>query len=90
MGIANSPIATKIGPSSTQILSPNPKRTGLAVVNVSENIISLSFGHPAVLNGGITLLPGAAFNMDQFLFTTQAMNAIATATGSALSVQEFQ
>ncbi len=89
MGNATTPIATKVGTSSIQILSANPKRSGLAVVNLSLNIISLTFGHPAILNGGISLLPGDAFNMDQFLFTTQAMNAIASAPNSALSVQEF-
>ena len=89
MGIAAVPITATVGTSSIQILSANSKRSGLSVVNVSRNTISLAFGHPAILNGGITLLSGAAFGMDQFLFTTQAMNAIATAPGSILSVQEF-
>jgi hypothetical protein len=89
MGTATSPIQRTATTTSTQMLSANPARTGLAIINLSDNNVSISFGHPAVLNAGITLVPKAAFAMDAFLFTNQAVNAISVSPVT-LSIQEFE
>lgn len=78
-----------IGAATTSVLSANPNRTGLVLTNASSNIISIGLGAAAVLNSGITLTPFGVWVMDGYTFTTVAINAIASAAGSALAVQEF-
>ena len=89
--IASAPIAASVGVASAQAVAANPNRTGLILVNTSANAISISFdGNAAVLNSGITLNPnGGTFVMDEFTFTTKAINAIAGGAASNLAVQEF-
>jgi hypothetical protein len=88
--IASSPTGVSVGATTTPVLAANPNRTGLTLVNTSPNTISISFDvNPAVLNSGITLVPNGMFVMDEFTFTTQAVNAIASLGSSNLSVQEF-
>lgn len=69
----------------------NANRKGLVLVNTSTATISLSFGaNPAVLNSGITLNPnGGTWVMDEYTFTTQAVNAISNAATRNLAIQEF-
>lgn len=87
--IAGSPTGVSVGATTTPVLAANPNRTGLTLVNTSPNTISIAFGNAAVLNSGITLVPNGMFVMDEFTFTTQAVNAIASLGSSNLSVQEF-
>lgn len=85
-----SPTAVSVGTASTSVLASNSSRTGLVLVNLSSNLISLAFGVPAVLGSGITLnANGGTYEMDPNIFSTAAVNAIAAGVGSALSVQEF-
>lgn len=70
-------------------IAANPLRTGLVCVNVGQANVSLGFGNTAINNYGITLIPGVAFSMDDYLFTTAAMNAVSP-TSSTLSCQEYQ
>lgn len=85
----SSPTSATIGITSSTPVAFNASRRGLVLVNLSNNRISLGFGVSAVLNNGITLYPGGIFAMDQFLFTTASVNAIASVAGSVLAVQEF-
>lgn len=87
----NAPTKATIGVTSAQALASNSSRTGLVMVNTSgTNNISLGFGaNAAVLNNGITLIPGAVWVMDAFTFTTQAIMAIAAGASTNLSIQEF-
>lgn len=83
-----SPTSATVGVVSSQILAANPARTGLVIVNLSSTTVSFGLGAPAVLNSGISLTGGGIWEMDSFLFTFDAIFAIASDTTS-LSIQEF-
>lgn len=87
---SNSPSAASVGITSSQILATNASRKGLILVNTSSANISLGLGTAAVLNSGITLYPGGTFNMDEYCFTTAAINAVASIAASNLGIQEWQ
>lgn len=88
---ASAPTFATVGIASAQAVPVNAGRKGLILINTSVNQISLAFGaNPAVLNSGITLnANGGTFVMDAFTFTTALVNAIASAAGSNLAIQEF-
>lgn len=86
----NSPTYATVGVSSAQALASNSSRKGLILTNTSTGNISLGFGATAVLNSGITLYPGGVFFMDEYMYTTAAVNAIAANASSNLAIQEWQ
>lgn len=87
---AAAPAAASVGAGSGQVVASNANRKGLTLVNTSGNRISLGFGNAAVLDSGITLNPGGGvFVMDEYCFSTQAVNAIASGAGSNLAIQEL-
>lgn len=86
---ASSPTAVSVGVATTAAVASNATRKGLCLVNTSINTISLGIGVSAVLNSGITLYPGGSWCMEEYNFSTAAVNAIASAAASNLSVQEF-
>lgn len=88
--LALAPITISVTGSSAQGIAVNSNRTGLACVNVGGANVSLAWGsNTAQNNYGITLAPGIAFVMDDYIFTTAAMNVISP-TSSTLSCQEYQ
>lgn len=87
---AAAPTAVSVGVTSAQAVASNVNRKGLMLVNTSANYISIGIGSAAVLYSGITLNPGGgAFWMDEFCFSTGAVNAIASGATSNLGVTEF-
>lgn len=86
---ASSPAATSVGVTSAQAVASNAARKGLILINTSSSTISLGFGAAAVLNSGVTLLPGDSFSMNEYSFFTGTINAIALGVGSNLAIQEF-
>lgn len=86
---ASSPTTATVGITSAQALAANTSRRGLIITNVSINKVSFGIGSAAVLNSGITLYPGGTFNMDDFSYSTGAINAIASLAGSVISIQEL-
>jgi len=50
-----------VGIASAQAMAPRSKRKGVHFTNTSANTISLSTRAPAVLNSGVTLLPGGVY-----------------------------
>ena len=88
---ASSPTTATVGTSSAQIVASNATRKGLVIVNLSSNTISLAFGaNSAVLNSGMTLTAlGSVYEMSEYDYTTSAINAIASAGSSVISIQEF-
>lgn len=84
-----SPTAASVGVASAQIVAFNANRKGLVLVNTSAAKISLGFGVAAVLNSGITLLPGGVFVMDEFMFTVDSVTAIASVAASNVGIQEY-
>lgn len=87
---ANSPATATVGVTSAQALAANSARKGLVIFNESANTVSIGIGATAVLSSGITLFPGGVWFMDEYTMTTAAINAIASAASSAISIQEFQ
>jgi N-acetylmuramic acid 6-phosphate (MurNAc-6-P) etherase len=84
------PAAVSVGVASAQAVAALATRKGLILINTSANYISLGFGAAAVLYSGVTLNPaGGSFELDQYSFTTGAINAIASGAASNLGVQEF-
>lgn len=86
---AAAPAAATVGVASAQAVAANASRKGLVLVNTSVNTISVGLGNAAVLNSGITLAPFGSWTMDDYTYTTAAINAIAGAASSNLAVQEF-
>lgn len=87
---ANSPTVASVGTSSASAVASNASRKGLILQNNSVNTIYLGIGATAVIGSGITLYPGGVFNMDEFMFFTGAVNAIASGAASSMAIQEFQ
>lgn len=86
---ASSPTSATVGVTSAQAVASNASRKGLVLANTSAHTISFGIGASAVLNSGITLYPGGVWVMDEFTLSTGAVNAIAGAASSNLSIQEF-
>ena len=86
----NAPSALAIGTASAQIFAQNFNRTGLLCEDTGTVSVSLSYGaSAAVVGGGITIPAGGSWKMDDYSFSTQAINAIASAAGT-LSCLELQ
>jgi hypothetical protein len=85
----SAPANASVGVASAQAVASNASRKGLAMVNTSSARISFGVGNTAVLDKGITLLPGGVWEMDEYTYSTAAINAIASAAASNLAVQEF-
>lgn len=78
------------GITSGVLVSGNASRKGLIVTNTSSNRVSLNvLNATAVLGSGITLYPGWIWEMDQYSFTINAINVIASAASSTVAIQEF-
>lgn len=90
-GLPGPPIAVTVGTSSVQACAVNSGRKGMVITNASSGgqVISLAFGFPAIAGAGIVLQPGNWWWMDVKSFTTGAVNAIASAAGGSVAVQEF-
>jgi hypothetical protein len=86
---ASAPTAGSVGVASAQLVASAATRKGLVLVNTSAATVSLGFGSTAVLNSGVTLLPGDSWSMDEYCFFTGAINAIASVAASNVAVQEF-
>ncbi len=87
--VAAAPTSASVGVVSAQILATNSSRRGLVLTNLSNATISVGFGSAAVLNAGVTLMPGGTFVMDSFMFSRAAVNTIASAAASTLAIQEY-
>ncbi len=87
----SSPATVTIAATSTSAVASNGSRKGLILTNTTSlSTISLNVaGGSAVLNSGITLYPHDSWVMDEYSFTTAAINAIASVGSSTLSIQEF-
>lgn len=86
---SSSPTASTVGTSTILVLAANANRKGLILTNTSTSKIFLGLGASAILNSGIVLYPGGSWTMDEYNFTTVAINAIASITSSNLAIQEF-
>lgn len=87
---ADAPSNAQVGTTSSVIVAANTRRKGLILGNVSTGTIYLGINNTATLNAGIFLAAGTGmFNMDDYLFTTEAITAISHAAASIITIQEF-
>lgn len=86
---ASAPATVTVGVTSASIVAANANRRGLIITNLSSNSVSIGLGTAAILNRGITLTQNGSWNMGSFDFVTDQINAIASASGSIISIQEF-
>ena len=87
-GTPASPATASVTGSSSQVVASNTSRKGLVIINLGTVNVSFGCGATAALNSGITLTPNGTWVMDQFTFTTLAINAICSTTAT-LSIQEY-
>jgi len=86
----SSAAVASVGVGSAEAVAVNANRKGLVLCNNSDNVISIAFGVPAVLNSGITLQPqGGSWTMTRDTFTTAQVRAIAGGAASPLGIQEW-
>lgn len=79
-----------IGTGSSTALAANASRKGFYITNTSNaNYVSFNVTDAAVLYSGVTLGPGATWQMTSDDFNTGAITAIASSAGTVLSIMEI-
>lgn len=87
---ASTPANATVTGSSSQVVASNANRKGLAIINLSSDIIYLGLGSTAVVGRGIALTQtGSVYEMSEYDYTTSSVNAISSGISSAISIQEF-
>lgn len=87
---ASTPANATVTGSSSQVVASNANRKGLAIINLSSDIIYLGLGSTAVVGRGIALTQtGSVYEMSEYDYTTSSVNAISSGSSSAISIQEF-
>lgn len=87
---ASTPANATVTGSSAQVVALNTNRKGLAIINLSADIIYIGLGTTALINKGIALTQtGSVYEMSEYDYTTSAVNAISSGTSSLISIQEF-
>lgn len=88
-----SPVSPATGTASSvssTVVAANANRKGLIIMNLGAANVHFGCGATAVLNSGITLNPNGVWVMDQYTFTTSAINAIVGTGTATLAIQEYQ
>ncbi len=86
------PASTKItaGTSSSTLAASNSSRKTIVITNThNTNRVTMNFGSTAVLDTGITLMPGGSYNMGTQDYFSGQINVIASGATTVLSVAEF-
>jgi hypothetical protein len=85
---ALAPVAVSSIVTSATAFAANPSRTSLVCTNTGSATVYLAFGANAAVSGsGIAVTAGTTWWMDDYSFTTQAIQIIGIST---LACQEFQ
>lgn len=88
---AKAAASATVGTASTSILASNTNRMGCVITNTGIRDVFIGIGASAVLNQGIFLSSnGGVWVMDDYTFTTQAINGIVLASTTNVSIQEFE
>lgn len=84
-------ITTTIAASSTEIVTSNPKRVSLWLINDSDEAIYLMFGRDAVLNQGIRLnAAGGALEINKTNLMKDSIYAICASGSKVISGIEHE
>lgn len=86
--VATTPSSAAVTSSSSSAIASNSSRTGCVITNLGPGNVSFGDGATAVVNSGITLMPGGTWVMDRYTFTQNAIFVISPTT-AALSIQEY-
>jgi hypothetical protein len=80
--VAAAPVSISVTTTSAQVVAINATRTGLECTNLSTTAtVTVGYGsNAAIVNGGTAILPGQHWWMDDYLFTTLAINMIGSAS----------
>lgn len=87
----SAPSSVSVGVASGVVIAANAARKGLVLTNTST-LGTVSFNiaaGSAVLNSGITLYPRGVWVMDEYTFTTAAINGIASLAATGVAIQEL-
>ncbi len=88
--VASAPIAGTSTTSSSQLAPLNLDRTGMNCTNLGTVSVFIAYGsNAAILNGGTVIAAGSTWWMDDYLFTTQAVNVISSASAN-VACTEYQ
>lgn len=82
------PSSYTVGATSGQAVASNSNRKGVTIINMGTVNVSLGFSNAAVADSGITLTPNGSYVMDEYTYTTGAINAICSSS-SSLAIQEY-
>ena len=85
------PVSVSVTTASTLGIAANPDRTSLVCTNNSTTLIAyVAFGaNSAIIDGGIAIAPGVTWWMDDYMFTTAAVNVIGDGA-LTFSCQEYK
>ena len=87
------PVLTSIGTTALQVLSNNPNRLGWTIVNLSTNVIYLSFANDVASTKGIRLdASGASASAvwdEDFILCAWAVWGVASGAASAIYAVEI-
>jgi len=86
----SAPATSSVGVADQALVSQNFSRKGLILTNThATQRVSLAFGATAVLDSGITIMPGQQWKMDEYSYSNSAIRAIASGAATVVSIQEF-
>ena len=88
-GTPMTPATATATTNSSTVVASNSARKGLIVMNLGTTNVHFGCGSTALLNSGITLNPNGVWIMDQYTFTTSAINAIVSTGTATLAIQEY-
>lgn len=88
---ASAPTQIDVDTASKTVVAEEYGRSGLVLTNLSSGTIYIAFGsNAAVVGSGIPILAdGGNFSMDDYIYTKEAVQAIAHSNNSLLAIQEF-
>lgn len=78
------------GTAPSVIVAANAARKGLVLTNISSSTVYIGINNTSTLNAGIVLLPnGGSFSMDDYVYSTEGISAVANSAGNVVAIQEF-
>ena len=87
---AEEPSHAGVGTTSEIIVPETIQRVGLTITNLSAGTIYLGINSTSTLSAGLVLSGGgAAWSMDEYTFSNQAITAIAHTSTLLVAIQQF-